>query len=324
MRLWLFLFIGLVGIGEIQAGLPLPAPARSEPQVSSPLTQDPLVRIPQSWVSWNLEWFPGRSPLASWKARKVHEEAVRGWLGRMKPVVGIFQEVLDAEAMRRAAPDLPWQAVTRFARAEDEENNLPPQNVAICSQVPWKEAWEVDFDRLPMTPDRPVRGFLGVEWQTQERKKCTAYAVHLKSNRGGREAATARRERAMEYLRTDWERRGLDPQQDVIVIGGDFNCSLKNPEFEKERTIRRLLEEGWRSATQELPWPKGATVRPNWERKYPAADFDTILLSPGWCRKYGSSLISVGVLQGADVPSDHWPVWFRWSEAKTGKGSVKK
>jgi endonuclease/exonuclease/phosphatase family metal-dependent hydrolase len=116
----------------------------------------------------------------------------------------------------------------------------------------------------------------------------------------------------------------LDPQQDVIVIGGDFNCSLKNPEFEKERTIRKLLEEGWRSATQQLPWPKGATVRPNWERKYPAADFDTILLSPGWCRKYGTSRISAGVLQGADVPSDHWPVWFRWSEAKIGKVPAKK
>lgn len=313
-----------MGIGEIQAGLPLPAPAQSEPEVSSPLTQDPLVRIPQSWVSWNLEWFPGRSPLASWKGRKAHEEAVRCWLGRMKPAVGIFQEVLDAEAMRRAAPDLPWQAVTRFARAEDEGNNLPPQNVAICSQVPWKEAWEVDFDRLPMTPDRPVRGFLGVEWQTQDERRCTAYAVHLKSNRGGREAAMGRRERAMEYLQTDWERRGLDPQQDVIVIGGDFNCSLKNPEFGKEKTIRKLLAEGWRSATEELPWPKGATVRPNWERKYPAADFDTILLSPGWCRKFGSGRISAGVLQGADVPSDHWPVWFRWSEAKVGKGSAKK
>jgi endonuclease/exonuclease/phosphatase family metal-dependent hydrolase len=163
-----------------------------------------------------------------------------------------------------------------------------------------------------MTSDRPVRGFLGVEWRNKKGERWTVYAVHLKSNRGGREASSKRRERAIEYLRMDWRKRGLNPDHDAILIAGDFNCSLKNPMFKKEKTIRGLLAEGWKSVTQEMPWPKGATVLPNEERGYPSADFDHILLSPGWKRRIGSNRIVAGVDQGADVPSDHWPVWMKW------------
>ena len=250
--------------------------------------------------------------MASEATKKSHENEVQVWIERLNPSVGIFQEVLSAEAMKRCAPQLPWQAVTRFARAEDEGAGLPPQNLAICSRIPWGDAWEVDFDLLPMTPDRPVRGFLGVEWRNKKGERWTVYAVHLKSNRGGREASSKRRERAIEYLRMDWRKRKLNPDHDAILIAGDFNCSLRNPEFLKERTIRGLLAEGWESATQDLPWPRGATVRPDEERGYPSTDFDHILLSPGWKRKMGSNRTVSGVDQGSDLPSDHWPVWMKW------------
>ena len=250
--------------------------------------------------------------MASEATKKSHENEVQVWIERLNPSVGIFQEVLSAEAMKRCAPQLPWQAVTRFARAEDEGAGLPPQNLAICSRIPWGDAWEVDFDLLPMTPDRPVRGFLGVEWRNKKGERWTVYAVHLKSNRGGREASSKRRERAIEYLRMDWRKRGLNPDHDAILIAGDFNCSLKNPAFKKERTIRGFLAEGWESVAQELPWPRGATVRPDEERGYPSADFDHILLSPGWKKRLGTNQIVSGVDQGANVPSDHWPVWMKW------------
>jgi endonuclease/exonuclease/phosphatase family metal-dependent hydrolase len=225
--------------------------------------------------------------------------------------VGIFQEVLDADALKRSASEFPWQAVTRFSRAADEEKKLPPQNLAICSRVPWVEAWEVDFDRLPLTPDRPVRGFLGVMWRSQKGRTWTAYAVHLKSNRGGREGMAKRREKAIEYLRMDWRRRGLKPEQDAILIAGDFNCSLKNPEFQMEKTIRDLLEEDWVSVTEQLDWPEGATVRPDPAQKYPPTDFDHILLSHGWVEQMGSQKRKAGVMQSPDIPSDHWPVWMK-------------
>ena len=122
--------------------------------------------------------------------------------------------------------------------------------------------------------------------------------------------------------RGDWEKRGLDPGKDAILVAGDFNCSLRNPEFAKERTIRGLLKEGWVSATERIPWPEAATVRPDQDGKYPAADFDHILLSPGWVallrseppRGRSFAGFKAGVDQDSNVPSDHWPVVLRMKD----------
>ena len=312
MRIGMSFVAWILALETLYADLHLPPPVWRVPEISFPQEITYPVSIPRMWVSWNLHWFPGQSPEASDYVKKRHEQEIRLWIERLNPSVGVFQEVLSGEAMKRSAPQLPWQAITRFVRAEDEGTGLPPQNLAICSRIPWRDAWEVDFDLLPMTPDRPVRGFLGVEWRNKKGERWTAYAIHLKSNRGGREASSKRRERAIEYLRMDWRKRQLNPDRDAILIAGDFNCSLKNPEFQKEKTIRGLLAEGWESVTQDLLWPMGATVRPDEERGYPSSDFDHILLSPGWKKKLESNRIVSGVYQGADVPSDHWPVWMKW------------
>ena len=309
--MWIWLSFGVwFSTLEYSSGvLPLPAPEWVEPEISCPLEAPLPETLPKRWITWNLQWFPGQIPSANRDGRSKHEAEVKKWLGRLKPDVGIFQEVLDADALKRSASEFPWQAVTRFSRAADEEKKLPPQNLAICSRVPWVEAWEVDFNRLPLTPDRPVRGFLGVMWRSQKRKTWTAYAVHLKSNRGGREGMAKRREKAIEYLRLDWRRRGLNPETDAILVAGDFNCSLKNPEFQREKTIRDLLEEGWLSVSEQLDWPEGATVRPDSAQKYPPTDFDHILLSHGWVGQMSSQKWKAGVMQSPDIPSDHWPVW---------------
>jgi len=311
MWIWLSFTVWLSSFAHSFCGLPLPAPQWVEPEIYRPLEAFPPATLPKIWMTWNLQWFPGQNPLSKRIEKAKHEAEVKEWLGRCKPDVAIFQEVLDADALQRSASELPWQAVTRFSRAADEENKLPPQNLAICSRVSWAGAWEVDFDRLPMTPDRPVRGFLGVMWRLKTGKTWTVYAVHLKSNRGGREGMAWRREKAIEYLRLDWRMRGLNPQKDAVLVAGDFNCSLKNPEFRREKTIRSLLGEGWVSVTQELNWPAGATVRPDPIQKYPAADFDHILLSPGWVDQMGSQKWKAGVMQNPDIPSDHWPVWMK-------------
>jgi len=126
----------------------------------------------------------------------------------------------------------------------------------------------------------------------------------------------------MAYLRKDWEGRGLDPKNDRILVAGDFNCSVRNPEFAEERTVRGLLKDGWVSAMEGVPWPEAATVKPDPEGKFPAADFDHIILSPAWVR--GVALLrseplqgrsyagfEAGVVQTEKIPSDHYPVWMR-------------
>jgi endonuclease/exonuclease/phosphatase family metal-dependent hydrolase len=231
----------------------------------------------------------------------------------------LVQEVVDREALGRVAKEYPWRVFSNFQRAGDEDADLPVQNVAILSKVPIRESWEVGFHALPLTPDRPVRGFLAARLGTKK-QGMTVYTVHLKSNRGGREASGLRRERAMDYLRKDWEKWGLDPDKDRILVGGDFNCSLRNPEFAKEQTIRGLLKEGWVSATESIPWPQAATTQPDPAGKYPASDFDHILLSPAWAKAVEGSRWKAGVMQDPKLPSDHYPVVLRM-EKMEGRNS---
>ncbi|NDB94720.1 MAG: endonuclease/exonuclease/phosphatase family protein [Verrucomicrobia bacterium] len=298
-------------ISSGHTALPLPTPIVEVPEICVPKSNPACSDIPASWLTWNLEWFPGRSPDSDGDLQQGHIRNVRTFLRKIFPDAAIFQEVVSASALSDAAGDYPWRAVTHFQRAADEDEKLPPQNIALVSRKAWREVWELDFHQLPVNEERPVRGFIGAEFIDPADRRLTVYGVHLKSNRGGREASLKRREKAMEYLRWDWRRRNLDPLQDAILIAGDFNCSLKNAEFVKEKTIRGLLKQGWISVTHEMPWPQGATVRENRLAKYPPADFDHILLSPGWIKSFGRNGEDIRVFRDKDIPSDHFPLWMK-------------
>ena len=308
MKEWCSLGLCFLQILSGHAALPLPAPVVDVPEVCEPKCNLRSAIFPESWLTWNLEWFPGRSPESKGDIQQGHIRNVHAFLRKIRPEVAIFQEVVNAPALSVAAGDYPWRAVTHFQRAADEDEKLPPQNIALVSRKPWRDVWELDFHQLPVNEERPVRGFLGAEFIDPAGRRLTVYGVHLKSNRGGREASAKRRQKAMEYLRWDWHRRNLDPQKEPILIAGDFNCSLKNPEFVQEKTIRELLKDGWISVTQEMPWPEGATVRENRLAKYPPADFDHILLSPGWIKSFGRNGKGVCVFCDKDIPSDHFPL----------------
>ena len=303
-KVWLGWVVGVALGGGVWAGLPLPPTVQSLPTLEKP------GRWPGSVATWNLQWFPWGRPAPSEKGRTWQEREVGKVLRELDVDLWLVQEVVDREALARVTREYPWRVFSNFQRAGDEEAELPVQNVAIVSKVAIRESWEVGFHELPLTPDRPVRGFLGARLGTKK-NGMTVYTLHLKSNRGGREASARRREKAMEYLRKDWEKRGLDPEKDAILVGGDFNCSLRNPEFAEETTVRGLLKEGWVSVTEGVPWPEAATARPDPAGKYPAADFDHILLSPGWENLVERGKWKVEVIQKPKVPSDHYPVVLR-------------
>lgn len=302
--------LGLLVFGlSAWAGLPLPPASQGQPTVEKP------GRLPESMATWNLQWFPGNRPKPSEAGRNWHQQEVAKMIRKLDADLLLVQEVVDREVLVQLTQEYPWKVVSNFKRAGDEDADLPVQNVAILSKVPIRESWEVGFHALPLTPDRPVRGFLAARLGTRK-SGITAYTVHLKSNRGGREASALRREQSMEYMRKDWQKRGLDPQKDRILVAGDFNCALRNPEFAEEKTIRGLLKEGWVSVTEAISWPEAATVKPDLEGKYPASDFDHILLSPGWGRMVEGGRWKAGVLQDPKVPSDHYPVVLRFGDKK--------
>ena len=294
-------------ISLARGGLPLPPPEVLPPRVISRGGEVSVPQLPWRWMTWNVQWFPGHLPQSSSRAQELHLRSVGLYLKKMWPQVVILQEVLDPIALEKATPSYPWRVLTDFQRAGDEDAVLPPQNIALVSQWPWKEVWEVDFHRLPLTPDRPVRGFVGAEFQDDQGRSVTVYGVHLKSNRGGRETSAKRREKAMDYLRWDWRRRGLDPVKDYILVGGDFNCSTRNPEF-NEGTIRNLVKEGWIVADEHIGWPEAATVKPDLQGRFPATDFDHFILSPSLVRAFGGRRQQVKIFSGEDIPSDHYPV----------------
>lgn len=305
-RLWIRSSIfWLAWAGWVWANLPLPPVSQSQPLIEKP------GRFPDSVATWNLQWFPGNRPEPTPAGRAWHEREVGKLIEKLDADLLMVQEVVDREALARVAQEYPWRLVSNFQRAGDEDADLPVQNVAVLSKVPIRESWEVSFHSLPLTPDRPVRGFLGARLGTKK-SGITVYAIHLKSNRGGREASARRREQAVEYLRRDWMKRGLDPGKDRILVAGDFNCSLRNPEFAGETTVRGLLRQGWVSVAEKVPWPQAATTKPDLGGKYPASDFDHILVSPGWVRKIMRAGWRVGVIQDSKVPSDHYPVWMSW------------
>ena len=305
MRLFSLWAVLLVLVPEIQAELPL-LPAG----IHRPFFEKPG-HCPTSVGTWNLQWFPGKRPGPTVPEKVCHEKEAERVIQQLQVDLLLVQEVVDREALKRVAREYPWRVVSSFQRAGDEDLELPVQNMAIFSKVPIRESWEIAFHELPITPDRPVRGILGARLGTRK-SGMTVYTLHLKSNRGGREASAKRREKAMEYLRKDWKERGLDPGKDAILVAGDFNCSLRNPDFVGEKTIRELLGEKWVSATTNIPWPQAATVRPDPDGKYPASDFDHILLSPAWAKAGERGRWKAGVLQDSNVPSDHWPVWMRF------------
>ena len=297
------LFWGALGWSE----LPFSPPEVEKPRVISTGEVGSVPRLPWRWMTWNLQWFPGHLPQSLWMAKETHIQTVALYLQKLWPQVAILQEISDPVALKKGTPLYPWRVVTDFQRAGDENETLPPQNVALVSQWPWKDAWEVDFHRLPLTPDRPVRGFIGARFQDDQGRSIAVYGIHLKSNRGGREAAAKRRERAMGYLRWDWRRKGFNPVRDHILVGGDFNCSVRNPEY-TEGTIRNLIQEGWRVADEYIAWPRGATVKPDPQGRFAAVDFDHFLLSPGLVRVLKGGGQDVRIYSNEEVPSDHYPV----------------
>jgi endonuclease/exonuclease/phosphatase family metal-dependent hydrolase len=224
---------------------------------------------------WNVQWFPGKRPDQPGAAAvKKQIQAAAGEVRKAAPDILFAQEIRDRAALQKLAPGRAYYYCTAIPRPEDESPGLPNQGLALASRLVPRRVWVLDFSRLAQTPGRPVRGILAAEFALAS-GPLVVYGVHLKSNRGDPESNQQRRQRAIDLIKEDWRRLGLDPRKDRILVGGDFNTSAHDPQFEGEKTLGKLTSIGFVHAGS------GRTFTVAGNGKFPPNDFDHLFVSPG-------------------------------------------
>lgn len=266
---------------------------------------------------WNIEWFPGRNPRRSEEhLARLQIKGVQKILAGQNPTIMFACEVRSLADLKKLRAGYPYLACTDIPRTADDDTGLPNQGLAILSRRPWHEIWALDFHELPAAPNRPARGILGVEFTLPDGKPLTVYVVHLKSNFGDPAANRAKRESAIAYLEWDWQRRGLDPARDHLVVLGDFNTSVHDPIFDREQSLRRLLALGFTNAADGLSADRRVTIPANNEG-YPDNDFDHLLVSKSLRALLLTPPPWAGIVPVHYTVSDHYPLfvnvsaWFK-------------
>ncbi len=87
------------------------------------------------------------------------------------------------------------------------------------------------------------------------------------------------------------------PMVKSLVVGGDFNTNLDQPDFRDEKTLLKLTEAGFRNPLQDAPLLQRIT-HPG-SGRYPAATFDYL---------FGANMISARPQISPSHASDHYPV----------------
>jgi hypothetical protein len=131
-----------------------------------------------SVVSWNLQWFPGKSPFARAPARSNHLAEAKADLLRLNPDVFVVQEISNVQAFHDLVSVLTGytvHVVSNFPRPGGGRG----QQVAIASRFPARSAWAATWHQ---TTNRPPRGYAFAALDVGD-ELVMVYSLHLKSNR---------------------------------------------------------------------------------------------------------------------------------------------
>lgn len=248
-------------------------------------------------VTWNLQWFPGRSPTPTKEAAAEHIAGVRASLKKLGPDILILQEVASEAAVVEAIQDLPEMkvaVVSRFKRG----GLIDGQQIAICSNLParyvysstWTNGWA-----------GPPRGFAFAALSLED-STVNVVGLHLKSNLGDAQLNSSKREDAVEQVmehisRTDEEAKDKTTRW---IVAGDFNTDFDNPQTPSERSLKMFLQKGFFWTFEGVPFRNRITC-PG-KGRYPDACFDHLFVK------------NLGRPVAGPVPeisgSDHFPVAF--------------
>jgi endonuclease/exonuclease/phosphatase family metal-dependent hydrolase len=258
-------------------------------------------------TTWNLEWFPDKSPRpVSLQKEDQTIAAAAEVLRKLDSDILLLQEVRDYEVCQRLAEAIKphtYQVAICSAFKEPFQAGLGKQQVAILAKEPAQAAWSERWKS--MSGVDPPRGF-AFAWFKVKGSDVGVYSLHLKSNlvmAGNKEKEEAKNIRKREVAAGQL----LDHMRDVIakampmigsvIIGGDFNTNHDQPMFASEGTLSIIEKIGFQNCMASLPLTERVTHPAN--HGYPAATFDYLFAVGG--------AVGQPTIVTSDV-SDHYPV----------------
>lgn len=267
-NLWRLIVAALLGLGSIEAA--------------------EVVRV----VTWNLEWFPGKKPVATQHERDAHFLEVAAILPQFAADVIVLQEVRNWQVAEDLAKVLPGFSVHVTSAFKDPfTRKTGEQQICILSRLPadgaWADDWKAGWANAP-------RGYAYARLKVGS-QFLHVYGLHLKSNLGDPTKNTAKREDAMEQLIDHI--RGTVPEKDRVAVVGDFNTSKEQVNLASDRTLTKIEQAGFFWTFEGIPLKNRITI-PG-KGRYPDACFDHI-----FTRNLGRPVANVLKSPG----SDHRPV----------------
>ena len=258
-------------------------------------------------TTWNLEWFPDKSPRpASVQQEDQNIAAAAEVLRKLDSDILLLQEVRDYDVCRRLAEAIKphtYQIAICSAFKEPFQAGVGKQQVAIVAKEPAQAAWAERWKS--MSGVDPPRGF-AFAWFKVKGSDVGVYSLHLKSNlvlTGNKEKEGAKNIRKREVAGGQL----LDHMRDVIakampmigsvVIGGDFNTNRDQSMFASEKTLSIIEESGFQNCMARLPLAERVTHPAN--HGYPDATFDYLFTI--------GAAVGRPTIVASDV-SDHYPV----------------
>jgi endonuclease/exonuclease/phosphatase family metal-dependent hydrolase len=255
------------------------------------------------FVTWNIEWYPGKRQNPDPQQMRDHSALVRAELAKINPDVFLAQEMGDWQSFAELTDviaDLRPVVVSAFAH--ETEKTYWRQQIAIAAKLPveaaWSEPWKVGVPT-------PRRGFSAAALKLPDTDKLLlVYSLHLKSNR-----ASSPEETELNYRTRDESIRQLlqhinemestfFPDRVVgVVVGGDFNTN-QDGQF-GDNVVKMLLDAGFHHTWEGVPREERPTWRGNLQ--FQPTTFDHFFVK-------GLGKPRARMLQVADATSDHWPV----------------
>lgn len=255
-------------------------------------------------VSWNIQWFPGRSPTATEAEQEAHIAGVGDYLATLDADILLLQEIggrANLEAALSSLDGYEVHVVSNFFVGSQPSR----QQLAIVSKLSADTAFAQRF-AVAEDPDgaRPPRGFAFAALELPGGEILLCYSLHLKSNVSGtaEENKAVREESARQVMAHQAEMEVLYAGRPGIrtVVGGDFNTLLTQAEYTEEQTLEIIKDEGFHWTWEGVPFSQRIT----WPGRgsFGDANFDHILT-----RGLGTPVARV-LGQPSPNVSDHNPV----------------